>query len=268
MKYLIILFSVLLMSASASQVNNYINGNVLTADQLNSEFSNIYTTLNSIDDENVAEGADISPDKIATSIAGDGMARQVDGSLDVNVDGTTVKVIGGEVVIDELPGSAIGTGQVGTIQLEDGGVQKIDLAVKATSPTATLGNIALSLGTGAGELEYLTGSTGTLPNHTINLTTNGGPVQIMLAQASDNTQAYVECEDATTDPCILELLRDGGTVIEIPFYTQGGKYRLPPAAFTFIDTPPAGTYEYRMRYEVPSATALRVLNVRLMAYEL
>lgn len=268
MRYLLILFSILLMSAQASQVNNYVNGNILTADELNSEFSNLYTTINSLDNENITDGADIDPSKISSTIEGEGLSRQGDGSLDVGVDGVTVKIVSGEVAIEDLPGSAIADGDIGTIQLEDGGVQKVDLAVKSASPTAILGNVALSAGTGASELEFLTGATGNLLNNLVNLTTNGGPVRIMLTPSTDNTQSYIECEETTTDPCILELIRDGGTVVEIPFYTEGGRYRLPPGAFSFIDTPGAGTYEYRIRYEVPSATALRVLNVRLMAYEM
>lgn len=268
MRYFLIFFSVLLMSAAATQVNTYINGNILTADQLNSEFSNIYTTLNSIDNENISTGADIDPAKISSTIGGEGINRLPDGSINAAVDGVTVKIISSEIAIDELPGSAIADGDVGTIQIEDGGVEKIDLAVKATSPTATLGNVALSDGTGAAELVFTTGQTGNLPNNLVNITTNGGPVRISIMPATDNTQSYVECEENALDPCILELLRDGGTVVEIPFYSSGNRYRLPPGAFSFIDTPAAGTYEYRIRYEVPSATSLRVLNVRLMAYEL
>ena len=264
----LILFVLVLTGALASQVNTYINGNVLTADDLNSEFSNIYSTVNSIDDANISTTAAIDPAKIDSTIEGNGLDRQVDGSLDVNVDGVTVKIVANEVKIVDLPGSALATGAVGSTQIADGGVAKIDLAVKTTSATATLGNVALSSSSGASELEFLTGASGDLTNNLVNLTTNGGPVKISILPGTAATNSYIECEDATSDPCEIELARGGATVVKIPFYTNGAEYRLPPGAFNFLDTPAAGTYEYKIRFSVPSATALRVLNVRLMAYEL
>lgn len=269
MRYLlVVILSGFFLGATASQVNTYINGNVLTADQLNSEFSNIYSTVNSIDDANISDSAAIDPAKLSTSIEGDGLARQVDGSLDVNVDGSTVKIVANVVKIEDLPGSAIVAGGVGTTQLADFSITKQKAAVKSAVITAVAGNVGVSNGTGAVEVEFLTGSSGDLSNNLVNLTTLGGPVMISIIPATDATESYIECEDATTDPCILEIARDGATVIKVPFFTQGGQYRLPPGAFTALDVPAAGTYEYKVKYAVPSATALRVLNVRLMAYEL
>jgi len=266
--YLILVGCLFLMGAAASQVNTYINGNTLTADQLNSEFSNIYNTVNSLDDANLSDSAAIDPAKISSTIEGEALDRQSDGSLDVAVDAVTVKIISNQLQIDDLPGSALATGAVGSTQILDGGVGKIDLAVRSTATTATLGNVALSNGTGASELEFLTGTSGDLNNNLVNITTNGSPVKISIVPGTDATDSYIECDEATTDPCILELARDGGTVVRIPFYMEGGEYRLPPGAFNFIDAQSAGTYEYKIRYSVPSATALRVLNVRLLAYEL
>jgi hypothetical protein len=266
--YLLTMISLLCMSATTSQVNSYINGNTLTADQLNSEFSNIYGTINSLDDANISASAAIDPSKISSLIGGDGIARQSDGSLDVNVDATTVKIISGQVAISDLPGSAIVAGGVGSTQIANGGVAKIDLAVKTATATASLGNVGLSTDSGASELVFTTGTSGDLVNNLINITTNGGPVSLSLMPGTSATSSYIECEDVTTDPCILELSRGGFTVVKIPFYVEGGKGRWPAGAFSFIDTPAAGTYQYKIKYEVPSATALRILNVRLMAYEL
>jgi hypothetical protein len=186
----------------------------------------------------------------------------------VNVDGSTVKIVANVVKIVDLPGSAIVAGGVGATQIADYSITKQKAAVKSGVISAVAGNVGLSNGTGAAILEFLTGSSGDLANNLVNLTTLGGPVMVSLVPATDATEAYVECEEAATDPCILEIARGGATVIKVPFYTQGGKYRLPPGAFSTLDTPAAGTYEYKVKYAVPSATALRVLNVRLMAYEL
>jgi len=257
-----------ILAAQTSQVNTYINGNTLTADQLNSEFSNIYSTINNLDNANLTSGSNIDPLKISAVIDGSGIARQGDGSLDVNVDGVTVKSIADQIVISDLPGSAIVAGGGTTTQIADNTIAKVDTAIVTTAATATLGNVALSSGTGASLLTYTSGASGDMPNNLVNLTTQGGPVRVMIVPGTDATNSYIECEDATTDFCEIELTRAGSTVIKIPFFTEGGKYRLPPGAFNFIDLPAAGTYEYKIKYSVPSATALRVLNIRLLAYEM
>lgn len=264
----IINVAVILIAAQTSQVNNYQNGSVLTADQLNAEFSNIYSTLNNLDNANLISSANIAPTKLSSTIDGDGISRQVDGSLDVAVDGVTVKIVSDELVVDDLPGSAIVNGGIASAQILDGSVGKADLAVKSTGATAGMGNVAVSAGTGASLLTYTSGTSGDLPNNLVNLTTNGSPISISLAPATDGTVSYIECEEATTDYCELELTRGGTTVTKIQFYSQGGKYRVIPGSFSWLDVQPAGTYEYKIKYNVPSATALRILNVRLIAYEL
>ena len=262
------LLAFMCLGASTSQVNTYINGNTLTADQLNSEFSNIYSTLNAIDNANITTNAAILPTKISATIDGDGIARQSDGSLDVNVDGTTVTIVADELVIDDLPGNAIVNGGVDTAQLADESVTKAKEAIKTTATTATLGNVGLSADTGASVLTFSTSSTGDLSNNLVNLTTNGGPVMIRMLPGTSATNSYILCDDATTDPCILELDRGGSTVAKIEINAEGGEIKLPPGGFQWIDTQAAGTYAYKIKYAVGSATALKVLNVRLMAYEL
>lgn len=264
----IFVYSVIAFSATTSQVNTYSNGNVLTADQLNSEFGNLYATINSLNQANIVTGAAIEPAKLSSTIAGAGIGRDgTTGVLSVNVD-STIQITADVLGIDDLPGSALATGAVGSTQLANGGVAKIDLAVKTTASTATLGNVGLSSSTGAGLLTFTTTSMGDLVNNQITITTNGGPVQLTIMPGTSTTNSYIECEEVTTDPCTLELDRGGSTVVKIPFYTEGHKYRLPPGAFTFLDTQVAGTYTYKIKYDVGSATALRILNVRLMAIEL
>jgi len=264
----IALIAFISMGALTSQVNTYINGNVLTADQLNSEFGNIYSTVNNLNEDNLTALTQIEPTKLDPTLSGEGLDRQVDGSLDVNVDGVTTKIIAGEVVIDDLPGSALATGAVSSTEILDNTITQVDRAVKTAGTPATLGNVALSADTGAAELVFTTASTGDLVNNSVTITTQGGPVLISMQAGTSSTNTYIECEELTTDPCTLEVDKGGGTLIKVPFYTQAGKYRLPPAAFNFIDVPGAGTYTYKIKYDVGSATALRILNVRLMAHEL
>lgn len=265
----LIFIGIVSMGALTSQVNNYTNGQTLTADQLNSEFSNIYSTVNGLDNANIIAGANLDPAKISATIDGNGIDRQPDGSLDVNVDGVTVKISSDQLVIADLPGSALATGAVGSTQIANGGVGKIDLAVKTTAITAGLGNVGLSASTGASVVTLTTSSSGDLVNNLINLTTNGGPVKAVLLPGTSATNSYIECEDLTTDFCTLELTRDGSTTVaKIQFFSEAGKLRIPPGGFQWLDVPTAGTYEYKIKYEVGSATALRVLNVRLMVYEL
>ena len=265
----LILASAISLGALTSQVNTYTNGNVLTANQLNSEFGNIYATINALDDANLIAAANINPAKISSTIDGDGIDRQPDGSLDVNVDGVTVSVVSDELKIVNLPGSALATGAVGSTQIANGGVAKVDLAVKTTSATATVGNVGLSNSTGAAPVVHLTASVGDLANNSLTIATNGGPVVAMLVPGTSATESYIECEDVTTDPCTLALVRDGVTTVgEMEFFGEGGKLRIPPGGVKWLDVQAAGTYAYKITFNVGSATALRVLNVRLLVYEL
>lgn len=259
----------ILVGAQTTQVKTYVNGSILTADDLNSEFGNIYATINNLDEDNLSATTSILPINLNSTLAGDGLARSGTGVLSANVDGTTVKVVADVIKIVDLPGSALATGAVTSAKILDGTIAKVDLASKTAGTPATLGNVGLSGNSAAGELEFTTTAFGDIPNSTLTITTGGGPVRLVIMPGSASTETYIECEDATTDPCKLEVTRDGSTVVmQWPFYTNGAEYRLPPAAFETLDVIGAGTYTYKIKYFVGSATALRVKNIRLMAIEL
>lgn len=82
-----------LMGAVATQITTYSDGSILTASQLNNEFGNLYSTINSLDNANIVAGANIDPLKIAATIDADGITRNVStGALSVNPDNSTIEI--------------------------------------------------------------------------------------------------------------------------------------------------------------------------------
>lgn len=90
---LLLIISGVAMAAPVSRVTNFSDGNILTAAQLNNEFNNLISGINSINNDQISASAAIVPSKLSTTIAGDGIAR--DGStgvLEVNDDNSTLEV--------------------------------------------------------------------------------------------------------------------------------------------------------------------------------
>lgn len=106
------LFAVIFANpAIVSRITTFTDGSILTAAQLNSEFNNIINTVNNLDDDNLSDTANISPDKISAVIAGAGISRDSGtGALAVNPDGVGLEVSGD------------------TVQLKDGGITFAKLA--------------------------------------------------------------------------------------------------------------------------------------------
>lgn len=88
---LFVILAGLIMAPQTAQVNSYVNGNVLTADQLNSEFGNLYSTINALDEDNFLSTTAFPPSFITAALAGDGLSRDVNGVLSVNTDGATLE---------------------------------------------------------------------------------------------------------------------------------------------------------------------------------
>ena len=74
---------VFLISATVSRIKVWNDGEILTASQLNAEFSNIVSGVNNITNDNISASAAISPSKIDSSIAGSGLDVNPSGVLSV-----------------------------------------------------------------------------------------------------------------------------------------------------------------------------------------
>ncbi len=93
----------ILMAPQTSQVNSYVNGNVLTADQLNSEFGNIYSTINGLDEDNFLSTTSILPKYITSTIAGTAITRDPStGVLAVGVDDVGIETSGDTIRLKAL----------------------------------------------------------------------------------------------------------------------------------------------------------------------
>jgi hypothetical protein len=81
---LLMLLAGLLMAPQTAQINSYVNGQILTADQLNAEFGNLYSTINGLDEDNLLPTTSIPPAYITATINGQGLDRSGGGVLSVN----------------------------------------------------------------------------------------------------------------------------------------------------------------------------------------
>lgn len=126
----------ILTGAIAVQVNDYEDGNVLTAGELNSEFGNIYSTLNNLDEENFADGFQLTPEFIDSALAGLGLIQNpVSKALDIQVDDSTV-----EISTDTLQVKDLG---ISTAKINDLAVTEAKIANNAVTsakiPTDAIG---------------------------------------------------------------------------------------------------------------------------------
>jgi len=82
-------------AATVSRVTSFSDGEVLFAADLESEFNNLVDNINTLDNDNLASGANISPAKLSATIAGDGLSRNGStGILEVNDDNSTLEISG------------------------------------------------------------------------------------------------------------------------------------------------------------------------------
>jgi hypothetical protein len=87
--------SLAVQAATVSRVTSFSDGEVLFAADLESEFNNLVDNINTLDNDNIASGANISPVKLSATIAGDGIARNGStGILEVNDDNSTIEISG------------------------------------------------------------------------------------------------------------------------------------------------------------------------------
>jgi hypothetical protein len=138
LSFILAIFALIVVAATATQVNDYENGNVLTAGELNSEFGNIYTTLNNLDFDNFAPGTLLPPTIIDSIIAGLGLTQNpTTGALDVNVDGTSLDITLDVVSVkdDGITAAKIAANAVGTSEIANDAVTSAKIPNNAIGTT-------------------------------------------------------------------------------------------------------------------------------------
>lgn len=120
----------------------------------------------------------------------------------------------------------------------------------------------------------LTGTTGqaAVTNLSVTLTTTGRPVMVILEpDGTTNTGAVsITWAGGSSSPLALAFKR-GSTSIGINglFPSSSATIWAPCSAFSFIDTPTAGTYNYTANVKLGnSGDSVGVSNCILMAYEM
>lgn len=82
--YALCLLMILGISATASRVFTFTDGQILTASQLNNEFDNLVSVVNNLDEDNISASANFDPSNIDSSIAGDRISASGSGVLSVD----------------------------------------------------------------------------------------------------------------------------------------------------------------------------------------
>lgn len=286
-----VLVTVLLMvgtfivAAPVSRVTNFIDSQVLTASQLNTEFNNVIGGVNSINNAQIATNAQIAPSKIAATIKGDGIQRDgTTGTLSVKTDNTTVEISGDNLQIKDsgvslakMADNSVDTpelvdGAVTTAKIEDAAVTPAKLAARNLVESAAVNSFSTSNTT-------LTDVT----NLSVSITTTGRPVFVGMIPASTSTTTTgmgLVSISSNSNVALggLWFLR-GASVIanfRLSYLTQGSAastyYNNGCSSYFFIETPAAGTYTYKVQARIgtiPSVTStVSVEACKLVAYEL
>jgi len=111
-------------AALISRVYTFSDGNVLFADQLNTELNNVVNGVNSINNDNLATNANISASKISAAIAGNGLTRNgTTGVLSVVPDNSTIEI------------------SANALQVKDAGITAAKLAADVKSVSLPSGSI-------------------------------------------------------------------------------------------------------------------------------
>lgn len=172
--------------STASRIYDFTDGQVLTAEQLDGEFNNLVNTVNAIDNDNIATGANISPVKISASIKGDAINRDTTtGSLSVKTDNVGVEVSGDNVQLKDLGvvTAKINTGAVTAVKIADGAVTP----AKDTITSATIAALDIDWSTAKVFKKTITGN----EIYTFSNTLDGQTIVVAItASGADRTATF------------------------------------------------------------------------------
>lgn len=264
-----------------SRVKTWIDGEVLSAGDLNAEFDNILNNSipDSIEDasanvaamQTVVSPGDVGTESLATNLTGElqrirYMLKSFSGKAQwyVPPDGTIGNYTDGSVSTAKLA-----DGAVTTVKIADGNVTQAKRVALGQQISSFVSNTFV-------------GATFTDAGLSVSITTTGRPVFLSL-RAKDATfydiGSFIGIEDLDTSGGYVEgfikFVR-GSTDVAIhgmQSWADGvsfnEKLRVPPTSFTHIDTPAAGTYTYKIQVRAGTAgDMVSVRDVALIAFEL
>ena len=147
--------------------------------------------------------------------------------------------------------SKLGPESVGTTTLQNGSVTLEKLGVRPVGTNVPAGGLAMSASSG----NFSTGSDSIdVTNLTVTIVTTGRPVYIGLIGDGSTNDCYIGTgrPNAVTTSSRFAFTRNSNVIFQQNSYVNvagsvGITIRIPPAALTHIDHPPAGTNTYKLR---------------------
>jgi hypothetical protein len=303
--------------ASLSVTRSYADGEILLENDLDAFLDDIETFLNStrINDDNIqdsgitgsskivnasitgaklANGAistikiaddSVTKDKIAADVAGLGLAQNADGSLEVDVDDSTIEISSDNIRVKDLgittakindlavTSAKIAAGAVGTTQLLDSNVTTAKLANDAVTNAKTALTISSSTET-VSDTDVGTSSGGSGENDTflctelqVAITTVGNPVLIVLQPTSVPSNITSSDGGSAAASAALTSGSAGMSAAYVLYRGATALAKLTAASATpslgqimYFDIPAAGTYTYSIRVQTRSTTTGQVMT--------
>lgn len=275
-------------AAIISVPNTFSDGDILTAAELNQNFSTLADTINSLDNNNISSSAAIAPSKISAVIKGSSIARDAStGALSVKVDNSSIEISGDslQVKADGITGTMLSSNVVDdftleqtgtTLNIKDDGVTTDKIADDAVTQ-AKLGAANIVESTAASAFFSTSTSYTDITNLSVSITTTGRPVVIVLQPSTSDSRISCSSSSNATPSwsCYFRVLRGSTNVgtnfvsYQYPDNASDTVVGLPGSVVHVVDTPSAGTYTYKVQWRgTGEDPQLFVNNYSLMVYEL
>ena len=219
-------------------------------------------TVRTIDNVGTAD-ADISG-ALASNLAGNGLIEAADGTIALNVDGTTTTITSDQVkvvsagIVDDSTVEASGN----LIRIKDSGVttDKISNGSVTQAKRAALGQ---QLSSSSGTFSTSNSSDTDVTNLSVTITTTGRPVFVgLIADGSTSAQSLISSNSSAV--CTIKIFR-GATAIAL--YRLNNNTHIPSSALSHVDIVSAGTYVYKVT-AAASTGSVGISQALLIAFEL
>ena len=237
------------------------------------DWSALFGTNNPVDGK--LPGSRISPGSVTTAQIGN---AAITGAQLASNSVSTVNLANGAITASKLAPDA-----VSPTQLQDASVTQPKLALRSIGTNVPAGGVAISLSSGIFTSNLTTSTTPVnVPNLSVTMMTTGRPVCLGLisdgtlgTSVSGTGSAISVAGPSTYGGGEVECIFVRGTNVISSnrlIVSQGQAIttgiHLPCSAVQFLDTPPAGTHNYRFQIRSLNGHTVTVYRVKLIAYEL
>lgn len=199
----------------------------------------------------------VDKDKIAADVAGTGLGQNVDGSLEVNVDDSTIEVNADTLRVKDagITLAKMAVNSIDSDQYVDGSIDTAHYSDNSVTNAKTVPVSAVSSSSGTYTYGGATGSWVDVTNLSVSIASAGNPVYLICGFASDLTDVDKNIyTSGSSNNHYVSIRRDGTIVKQIGFSDT-----YPLAEFSAIDTGATGTHTYTV--SVWRRTATGTINV-------